>query len=340
DIKIRDDSIYGVVLDAPPRRGKPLEHISGPIPVKSHVNDGCFNRIPYASLMAALLCFIGVILFSVMMAWGFNATAEQTRRTLKIQDWPWVDKVQVFFVVIAVLMSLFSLFFLLVGFSATGATREEMYKRKEAKCGGRFACVVAMLFCAALLICWLFIISIVSIFCGSYFIFDDLCLDMSTFTEENCINFEVFAPLVRSFSSADLRLCGGDAQQFCAFSATARSWYIVGWVGSCFVIIGLSSFLAVLAANYAHVGNVGRYVELRDLALDVSSNGSPTHSKEDSFYYPSSENNHRNIPLDTSFSGQTSWQRQYDGSTSTSRLAEKMSNSVSQYAYRPRKRPF
>ncbi|XGW07873.1 hypothetical protein V3C99_010751 [Haemonchus contortus] len=275
-----------------------------------------------------------------MMAWGFNATAEQTRRTLKIQDWPWVDKVQVFFVVIAVLMSLFSLFFLLVGFSATGATREEMYKRKEAKCGGRFACVVAMLFCAALLICWLFIISIVSIFCGSYFIFDDLCLDMSTFTEENCINFEVFAPLVRSFSSADLRLCGGDAQQFCAFSATARSWYIVGWVGSCFVIIGLSCFLAVLAANYAHVGNVGRYVELRDLALDVSSNGSPTQSKEDSFYYPSSENNHRNIPLDRSFSGQTSWQRQYDGSTSTSRLAEKMSNSVSQYAYRPRKRPF
>ncbi|VDO28718.1 unnamed protein product [Haemonchus placei] len=241
-----------------------------------------------------------------MMAWGFNATAEQTRRSLKIQDWPWVDKVQVFFVVIAVLMSLFSLFFLLVGFSATGATREEMYKRKEAKCGGRFACVVAMLFC---LICWLFIISIVSIFCGSYFIFDDLCLDMSTFTEENCINFEVFAPLVRSFSS-DLRLCGGDAQQFCAFSATARSWYIVGWVGSCFVIIGLSSFLAVLAANYAHVGNVGRYVKKGIKAnLDFV------------IFIPFLEKFH------------SSRQRQYDGSTSTSRLAEKMSNSVSQYAY-------
>ncbi|PIO73447.1 hypothetical protein TELCIR_04589 [Teladorsagia circumcincta] len=150
DVKIRDDSVYGVVLDAPPRRGKQPEHISGPIPVKSHSNDGCFNRIPYASLMAALLCFIGVILFSIMMTWGFNATAEQTRRSLRIQDWPWVDKVQVFFVVVAVLMSLFSLFFLLVGFSATGATREEMYKREKAKCGGRFACAVAMFLCAAL----------------------------------------------------------------------------------------------------------------------------------------------------------------------------------------------
>ncbi|KAK6056438.1 hypothetical protein COOONC_06058 [Cooperia oncophora] len=203
---------------------------------------------------------------------------------------------------------------------------------EKAKCGGRFACAVAMFWCAALLICWLFIISIVSMFCGAYFIFHDLCLDISTFTEEICINFEVFAPL-------DLRLCGGDAQQFCAFSATARSWYIVGWVGSCFVIIGLAAFLAILAANYAHVGNVGRYVELRDLALDVSSNGSPAHTKEDSFYYPSSEKSQRNTPLDRNSNG-PSWQRHYDGSTSTSRLAEKMSDSFSQYAYRPRKKPF
>ncbi|VDP09517.1 unnamed protein product [Heligmosomoides polygyrus] len=217
-------------------------------------------RIPYASLMATLLCFIGVILFSVMMTWGFNATVEQTRRSLRIQDLPWLDKVQVFFVVIAVLMSLFALFFLLVGFSATGATREEMFKHDKAKCGGRFACAFAMVWCTLLLVCWLFIITICSVLCGSYFVFDHLCHEIPVFTEEVCIDLKVFEPLLKGLSSADLHLCGGDAQQFCAFSSTARSWYIVGWVGSCLVILGLSFFLAVLSANYAHVGNASRFV--------------------------------------------------------------------------------
>ncbi|VDM83021.1 unnamed protein product, partial [Strongylus vulgaris] len=242
--------------------------------------------VPYASLIATLLCFIGVILFSIMMTWGFNATVEQTRRSLRIQDWPWLDKVQVFFVVIAVLMSLFALFFLLVGFTATGATREEIYKRDQARFGGRCACATAMAWCVLLLICWLFIISITSVICCSYFIFDDLCYAMPSFTESDCIDLGVFVPLIRSFSSADLRLCGGDAQQFCALSSTARSWYIIGWIGTCLVILGLAFFLAVLSANYAHVGNASRYVELRDLAMDTPTGEYPPQKPGGAFYHP------------------------------------------------------
>ncbi|KIH62512.1 hypothetical protein ANCDUO_07204 [Ancylostoma duodenale] len=111
-----------------------------------------------------------------MMTWGFNATAEQTRRSLRIQDWPWLDK--------------------------------------------------------------------------------------------------------------DLRLCGGDAQQFCALSSTARSWYIIGWVGTCLVILGLAFFLAILSANYAHVGNASKYVELRDLALETPTGDYPHLKPENAFDYP------------------------------------------------------
>uniref|UniRef100_A0A0K0CXV4 LHFPL tetraspan subfamily member 4b n=1 Tax=Angiostrongylus cantonensis TaxID=6313 RepID=A0A0K0CXV4_ANGCA len=201
-----------------------------------------------------------------MMTWGFNATVEQTRRSLRIQDWPWLDKVQVFFVVIAVLMSLFALLFLLVGFSATGATREEIYKREKARFGGRCACATAMAWCVLLIVCWLFIISICSVICCAYSVFDDLCYTMKSFTEEDCIDLGVFIPLVKSFSNSNLRLCGGDAQQFCALSSTASSWYIVGWVGSCLVIIGLAFFLAILASNYTHVGNVTRFVILNSFS--------------------------------------------------------------------------
>ncbi|EYB87556.1 hypothetical protein Y032_0260g513 [Ancylostoma ceylanicum] len=288
--------------------------------------------------MATLLCFIGVILFSIMMTWGFNATVEQTRRSLRIQDWPWLDKVQVFFVVLAVGMSLFALFFLLVGFSATGATREEIYKRDQAKCGGRCACATAMAWCVVLLICWLFIISICSILCCSYFVLDDLCYAMPSFTEADCIDLGVFTPLIRSFSTSDLRLCGGDAQQFCALSSTARSWYIIGWVGTCLVILGLAFFLAILSANYAHVGNASKYVELRDLALETPTGESPHLKSENAFHYPRRPSS--KDQLSELSNGGYSRQPPYSGSTSSSRLAEKMSDSLSQYAYRPHKRPF
>ncbi|EPB75515.1 hypothetical protein ANCCEY_05381 [Ancylostoma ceylanicum] len=183
-------------------------------------------------------------------------------------------------------MSLFALFFLLVGFSATGATREEIYKRDQAKCGGRCACATAMAWCVVL----------------------------------------------------DLRLCGGDAQQFCALSSTARSWYIIGWVGTCLVILGLAFFLAILSANYAHVGNASKYVELRDLALETPTGESPHLKSENAFHYPRRPSS--KDQLSELSNGGYSRQPPYSGSTSSSRLAEKMSDSLSQYAYRPHKRPF
>ncbi|KAJ1359349.1 Nmgp-1p [Parelaphostrongylus tenuis] len=340
--KIRGDGVYGVVPGDVHRRvvnSPPEITTNGRIPVVYHAKDGCFNRLPYASLMATFLCFIGVVLFSIMMTWGFNATVEQTRRSLRIQDWPWLDKVQVFFVAIAVLMSIFALLFLLVGFSATGATREEMYKRsdKKARFGGQCACATAMAWCVIMIVSWLFIISLCSILCCAYSIFDDLCYAMTSFTEVDCINFGVFIPLVKSFSSSDLRLCGGDAQQFCALSSTASSWYIVGWVGSCLVILGLAFFLAILASNYTHVGNVTRYVELRDLALEVSSNDSASHLKhdeDDAVYHPRRVG--AKVKNESVVNGSTiDWQARRGDTSSCSRFAEQISNSsLSFYNYR------
>ncbi|VDK25463.1 unnamed protein product [Anisakis simplex] len=55
--------------------------------------DECLLRVPYASIVAALLCDVGVALFSVMMAWAFNASVQQFRRALDVDSLPWLDKV-------------------------------------------------------------------------------------------------------------------------------------------------------------------------------------------------------------------------------------------------------
>lgn len=55
--------------------------------------DGCISRIPYSSVMAFVMCLIGVILFATMMVWSFNATIEQARRALDITNIPWLEQV-------------------------------------------------------------------------------------------------------------------------------------------------------------------------------------------------------------------------------------------------------
>ncbi|CAB3411121.1 unnamed protein product [Caenorhabditis bovis] len=246
----------------PTRRDEHVVVDDGLIHLKSADDDDCFHRLPYASLIASLLCILGVVLFAIMMSWAFNATAEQTRRTLRIDDWPWLDKVQVVFIVLATIMSFFALFFLCIGFTATGATRETMYKDASARCGGKVACVIAMIFDILLVIAWLFITSIVSMLCVAYFFFDRLCLHLPAYSEADCIDLHVFWPLVASFANSSFRVCGGDAQQFCALSSTAFSWYVIGWVGSVLILLGLLLFFGIHASNYAHIGNASKYIEL------------------------------------------------------------------------------
>lgn len=39
--------------------------------------DGCLSRVPYCSLMGFTMCFVGVVLFSMMMLWAFNASVSR-----------------------------------------------------------------------------------------------------------------------------------------------------------------------------------------------------------------------------------------------------------------------
>lgn len=56
-------------------------------------DDDCLGRIPFASIIASVLCWIGVTMFCFMMAQAVNASIEQARRALRIENLPWLDKV-------------------------------------------------------------------------------------------------------------------------------------------------------------------------------------------------------------------------------------------------------
>lgn len=228
-------------------------------------SDGCISRVPYSSLAAFLFCLFGVILFTTMMVWAFNASVEQIRRATYMTDLPWLDKVQLLFIVSALAMIVIVLAFLLIGLLSTGPTRENVFQRQQARRGGRISSVVAICLATALNIIWMLILALTAILCFVYIIFSALCSNVKTKDGHSCLNFAVFKSLLPTNNDASLEFCDGQLQQFCAVTNTVVIWYIVGALGSLLICIGLVQFIATNAANYAHIGNEARYSELREV---------------------------------------------------------------------------
>ncbi|KAH7718882.1 Myelin proteolipid protein PLP [Aphelenchoides avenae] len=231
------------------------------------LKDGFLARVPYFSVMAFAMCCIGVVMFSIMMVWSFNATVEQARRALNITDIPWLDKVQLAFIIIAVVMVGLAVVQLCVGALSTGSTREEVYKRLDARQGGRIMCVVAIALAYVLNILWMLAFATTAVFSFVYYIFSELCSSLTSYGDSNCLDFSVFRPLVKDFSDASLVLCGGSVQQFCALTNTVVTWYVVGFIGSMIICLGLIQFMASNAANYSHLRSQNRYIELKELII-------------------------------------------------------------------------
>jgi uncharacterized BrkB/YihY/UPF0761 family membrane protein len=116
-----------------------------PVGMPYPIDEGCLNRIPYASVIAFVLCFVGVIMFAIMMVFSFNASIEQARRTFEINDIPWLDKVHLIFIIVAVVMVGMALYLLCVGILSTGSTREQVYRYQNARQGGRACCIMAII---------------------------------------------------------------------------------------------------------------------------------------------------------------------------------------------------
>ncbi|CAD5210464.1 unnamed protein product [Bursaphelenchus okinawaensis] len=233
-------------------------------------DDGCLNRIPYFSAIGFFMCFVGVVLFSSMMWFAVNASVEQFRRALDLTDLPWLDKINLAFLIIAFVMALFAIFLLAIAIVSTGRTREQIYKRESARRGGECFGITAMACSYILNILWMFVFATTAILSAGYYVLSRLCSSLAAYNESNCLDFSVFQPLFKDTPKETLNLCGGNAQQFCAATNSVVAWYFIGFLGSLIVCLGLVQFLASSTANHSRVKNEKRYNELHNAVFGDS----------------------------------------------------------------------
>lgn len=108
------------------------------------------TRMPYATLVATIMCLAGVGVFCGTMYRGVEFTRRMFEDVFYFRV-EWLDSVQLAFVIIGACMGAVGLMILFVGFLTTGETRRSVYKAWTARVGGRISCAVVRI-CISLII--------------------------------------------------------------------------------------------------------------------------------------------------------------------------------------------
>lgn len=229
--------------------------------------QSCMSRIPYATLIATVMCLIGVGVFCGTMYRGAALTVIMFDHVF-LQRLIWVETLQIIFVVIGASMAALGFMILFVGFLATGATRHKVYKVWRNRVGGRISCAIFMVLTYILNIIWIMMLCFLVIVTFVFTVFWNLCSNTDIETDRVCIDLTQFHFMFPSETrQQDLRICGvAKVKEFCKDGVEkAEIMFILATVSCLLVIFSLIHYLMCLAANYAHIRDHAKLQELQEL---------------------------------------------------------------------------
>ncbi len=177
--------------------------------------DGdCLGRIPYASVLALVLCWIGVGLFCGFLYPAINSSVRQAEDILQLNV-PFLEHIRLAFIIVCVLMVLFSLILVILGAVATGQNRQRIYGGWTSRIGGRVANGIFMGLTYLLYLSWLGAFSIVSVLTFCYSLMSNLCPKQFVAGKEQCWNLSKFAGLFGDNSvTKTIIICATNLQVF------------------------------------------------------------------------------------------------------------------------------
>ncbi|XP_076031294.1 uncharacterized protein LOC143019506, partial [Oratosquilla oratoria] len=228
----------------------------------------CMTRVPYATLIATVMCCVGVGVFCGTMYRGTNLTLRMFDEVFKFRvKWDReyrVEPVQLTFMIVGAGMGGLGLMILFVGCLSTGDTRTRVYKTWRGRVGGRISCAIFMGITYILSLAWLLMLCALIIVTLLYTL---AWLQCQHIPENECIDYNQFSFLFPSSTlEEDMRVCTGEKKQFCKdFVNNAEVMFILASVSAFLVILSLIHYLMCLAANYAHIKDQEKFMDLQEI---------------------------------------------------------------------------
>ncbi|XP_049808068.1 neuronal membrane glycoprotein M6-a isoform X1 [Schistocerca nitens] len=226
----------------------------------------CMTRIPYATLIATIMCIVGVGVFCGTMYRGATLSILMFNEVFHLRL-GWLEAVQMVFVIIGASMGALGLMILFVGCLATGTTRHKVYRAWGARVGGRISCAVFMSITYILQLAWVLMLCFLVIVTLIYTIFWALCSSSRVQLNHQCIDFKQFDFLFPPKTPpADMEVCEDELKLFCKdYVERAEVMFILASVSCLLVILSLIHYLMCLSANYAHIRDHEKFQELQEL---------------------------------------------------------------------------
>lgn len=229
--------------------------------------ESCMTRIPYATLIATIMCILGVVVFCGTMYRGATLAVLMFDQVFRLRIF-WIEAVQMTFVVIGACMGALGLMILTVGCLATGATRVKVYRAWSTRVGGRISCAVFMGITYLLELAWITMFIFLVIVTFVFNVFWAMC-DNPRVTQrnENCIDFTQFAFFFpKDHKIEHMKVCENDIKLFCKdYVEKAEVMFIIASAACILIILSLVHYLMCLAANYAHIRDHEKLQDLQEL---------------------------------------------------------------------------
>ncbi|CAD6219298.1 GSCOCG00004901001-RA-CDS [Cotesia congregata] len=252
-------------------------------PYRNMCND-CMTRVPYATLIATIMCCLGVGIFCGTMYRGATLTALLMNQVFNLRL-SWLEALQLIFASIGACMAALGFMILCVGCLATGATRHKVYRAWSTRVGGRISCAVFMVITYILQFAWLLIFAFLVITTFVFTIFWGLCENPRVGSHTDCIDFNQFSFMFPNYTrNEDMKICGPqEVKLFCKdYVEKAEVMFILATVASILVVLSLIHYLMCLSANYAHIRDHEKFQELQELQYlqDPGDGDSPQHGMD------------------------------------------------------------
>ncbi|CAL4086021.1 unnamed protein product, partial [Meganyctiphanes norvegica] len=228
----------------------------------------CMARVPYATLIATVMCCVGVGVFCGTMYRGTTLTLRLFEDVFKLHiKWDReyrVEPVQLTFMVVGAGMGGLGLMILFVGCLSTGDTRNKVYKTWRGRVGGRISCAIFMGITYLLSLAWLLMLICLVLVTVMYTL---AWLQCQYIPENSCIDYNQFNFLFPSGTpEEDMRVCQGERKLFCKdYVNNAEISFILASVSAFLVILSLIHYLMCLASNYAHIKDQEKFMDLQEI---------------------------------------------------------------------------
>ncbi|XP_073828646.1 neuronal membrane glycoprotein M6 isoform X1 [Musca autumnalis] len=227
--------------------------------------QSCMARVPYATLIATLMCLLGVGIFCGTMYRGASLTVIMMDQVFHLRL-IWIETVRMIFVIIGGTMAALGFMILFVGFLATGATRYKVYRAWRTRVGGRISCAVLMGLTYLLNFVWTLILCFLVVCTFIYTMFWNMCSSVER--SLSCIDLTQFHFMFPSSTKQeDMKICEPyEIKAFCKDGVeNAEVMFILATLATLLVILSLVHYLMCLSANYAHIRDHEKFQELQEI---------------------------------------------------------------------------